>query len=110
MADLSAVAALFADPTRARIVAALAVLAPQQPVPSLRESTRAGALRRARTCYDRPRAPQVFGALGVDVAESAALLAEMESAVWIRRQASGRAVQITDAGRSALRATLGVEL
>lgn len=31
---------------------ALAVIAPQPPVTSLRESTRAAALRRARTCYD----------------------------------------------------------
>jgi DNA-binding transcriptional ArsR family regulator len=125
VADISGVAALFADPTRARIVAALAdgralpasvlaaesgvaastasehlsrlvdgdlltvensgrhryfrlasehvaaaleslsVLAPQRPVRSLRESTRAGALRRARTCYDH-----LAGKLGVAVTES----------------------------------------
>ncbi len=125
VADISAVAALFADPSRARIVAALAdgralpasvlaaesgvaastasehlarlvdgglltveksgrnryfrlagedvaaaleslsVLAPQRPVRSLRESTRAGALRRARTCYDH-----LAGKLGVAVTES----------------------------------------
>ena len=125
VADISATAALFADPTRARIVAALAdgralpasvlaaesgvaastasehlarlvegglltvensgrhryfrlaseevaaaleslsVLAPQRPVRSLRESTRAGALRRARTCYDH-----LAGKLGVAVTEA----------------------------------------
>lgn len=119
-ADVAAVAALFADPTRARIVAALAdgralpatllaseagvaastasehlarlvegglltvrpsgrhryyalanaqvaaalealsLVAPQQPVRSLRESTRAARLRRARTCYDH-----LAGRLGV---------------------------------------------
>jgi DNA-binding transcriptional ArsR family regulator len=123
--DVAAVAALFADPTRARILAALvdgralpasvlasesgvsastasehlsrlvvgglltveqsgrhryyrlgdervaaaieslAVLAPQRAVTSLRESTRAGALRRARTCYDH-----LAGRLGVAVTES----------------------------------------
>jgi DNA-binding transcriptional ArsR family regulator len=125
VADISATAALFADSTRARIVAALAdgralpasvlaaesgvaastasehlarlvegglltvensgrhryfrlaseevaaalealsVLAPQRPVRSLRESTRAGALRRARTCYDH-----LAGKLGVAVTEA----------------------------------------
>jgi DNA-binding transcriptional ArsR family regulator len=124
-ADVAAVAALFADPTRARILTALtdgralpasvlasesgvtastasehlgrlvsggllaversgrhryyrlasdrvaaateslAVLAPQRPVTSLRASTRAGALRRARTCYDH-----LAGRLGVDITES----------------------------------------
>ena len=123
--DVSAVAALFADPTRARILTALtdgralpasvlasesgvaastasehlarlvsggllcversgrhryyrlagdrvaaaieslSVLAPQRPVRSLRESTRAAALRRARTCYDH-----LAGRLGVAVTES----------------------------------------
>jgi DNA-binding transcriptional ArsR family regulator len=46
---------------------ALAVLAPQPPVRSLRESTRAAALRRARTCYDH-----LAGRLGVAI--TAALL------------------------------------
>jgi DNA-binding transcriptional ArsR family regulator len=125
IADISSTAALFADPTRARIVAALAdgralpasvlaaesgvsasttsehlgrlvagglltveqsgrhryyrlaseevaaaleslsVLAPLRPVRSLRESTRAAALRRARTCYDH-----LAGKLGVAVTEA----------------------------------------
>ena len=36
----------------ATILEALAVIAPTEPVRSLREGTRAAALRRARTCYD----------------------------------------------------------
>lgn len=51
-----------------RVVAAiesLATLAPQRPVRSLRESTRAAALRRARTCYDH-----LAGRLGVAVTEA----------------------------------------
>jgi DNA-binding transcriptional ArsR family regulator len=42
----------LAGPEVATAVEALAVIAPQPPVRSLRESTRAAALRRARTCYD----------------------------------------------------------
>jgi DNA-binding transcriptional ArsR family regulator len=125
VADISAVAALMADPTRARILTALtdgralpasvlasesgvsasttsehlarlldgglveaersgrhryfrlasdqvaaaieslAALAPQTPVTSLRASTRAAAMRRARTCYDH-----LAGRLGVAVTEA----------------------------------------
>jgi DNA-binding transcriptional ArsR family regulator len=36
----------------ATVIEALSALAPRQPVRSLREGTRAAALRRARTCYD----------------------------------------------------------
>lgn len=43
---------------------AVSVLAPAQPVRSLRESTRAAAMRRARTCYDH-----LAGRLGVAVTE-----------------------------------------
>ena len=241
VADVASAAALFADPTRARIVAALSdgralpasmlaaeagvaastasehltrlvaggllrvhqsgrhryysiagehvagalealsLVAPPQPVRSLRESTRAASLRRARTCYDHlagrlgvavtaalvehgalertdgrqgvergpadqfaapvavapyrlgAHAPDVFGALGVavsDVAGSgrpllrfcvdwteqrhhlagalgARLAARMESAQWIRRLPSHRAVALTDDGRAALARVLG---
>ena len=57
----------LAGPEVAAAVEALAAIAPQPPVRSLRESTRAGALRRARTCYDH-----LAGRLGVEV--TAALL------------------------------------
>ncbi|TSD96612.1 winged helix-turn-helix transcriptional regulator [Skermania sp. ID1734] len=49
----------------AAAVEALAVVAPAQRVRSLRDSTRAAALRRARTCYDH-----LAGRLGVAVTES----------------------------------------
>jgi DNA-binding transcriptional ArsR family regulator len=49
----------------AAAVEALAVIAPQPPVRSLRESTRAAALRRARSCYDH-----LAGRLGVAVTEA----------------------------------------
>ncbi|WP_156959848.1 helix-turn-helix transcriptional regulator [Nocardia sp. BMG51109] len=49
----------------ATAIEALAVLAPTRPVRSLRESTRAAALRRARSCYDH-----LAGRLGVAVTEA----------------------------------------
>ena len=55
----------LADERVAAAIEALATLAPQSPVRSLRESTRAAALRRARTCYDH-----LAGRLGVAVTES----------------------------------------
>jgi len=48
----------------AAAVEALAAIAPQQPVRSLRAATREAALRRARTCYDH-----LAGQLGVGVTE-----------------------------------------
>jgi hypothetical protein len=165
---------------------ALAVLAPQPPVTSLRESTRAAALRRARTCYDHlagrvgvgltealvdcgalirtggqlgagrspvdrlaaparsqpyalgPEAGAVLARVGVDLgnlsdglhgrrpllrfcvdwseqryhlagALGAAVLDRAEQAGWIARRSSGRAVDVTDAGRRALRELLGLQ-
>jgi DNA-binding transcriptional ArsR family regulator len=55
----------LADDRVAAAIESLATLAPQRPVRSLRESTRAAALRRARTCYDH-----LAGRLGVAVTES----------------------------------------
>lgn len=52
----------LAGPDVAAAVESLAAIAPQPPVRSLRESTRAAALRRARTCYDH-----LAGRLGVAV-------------------------------------------
>jgi hypothetical protein len=57
----------LAGPHIAETLEALAKIAPPQPVRSLREHTRAHALRRARTCYDH-----LAGALGVSI--TAALL------------------------------------
>lgn len=163
---------------------ALAALAPTRPVRSLRESTRAAALRRARSCYDHlagrlgvavteallqhdalirtdgvagtvrangdrlsapvrehpyelgPNAEPVFAALGVDLSATshqrrpllrfcvdwseqrhhlggglgAALLTRMESAGWLARHNSRRALALTDPGARALDRILGVEL
>jgi DNA-binding transcriptional ArsR family regulator len=176
----------IAGPEIAAAVEALSLIAPQPPVSSLRESTRAAAMRRARTCYDHlagrvgvalleglldagalgrgdgrngtirgaadrlaapvaahpyelgPRADQVFGMLGVDLgalvdrpaaarpllrfcvdwseqrhhlagALGAAVCSSAESAGWFVRRPGGRAVEVTDAGRQALRETLGVQ-
>ena len=54
----------LADDRVGAVLEALALLAPARPVRSLRESTRAAALRRARTCYDH-----LAGRLGGAVTE-----------------------------------------
>ncbi len=55
----------LANPQVGLAIEALAVLAPTRPVRSLRESTRAAAMRRARSCYDH-----LAGQLGVAVTEA----------------------------------------
>jgi DNA-binding transcriptional ArsR family regulator len=55
----------LADPAVAAAVEALAVVAPQPPVRSLREATRSELLRHARTCYDH-----LAGRVGVALARS----------------------------------------
>jgi DNA-binding transcriptional ArsR family regulator len=50
----------LAGPTVARLIETLGALAPAAPIQSLRQGTRAAALRRARTCYDH-----LAGRLGV---------------------------------------------
>jgi len=52
----------LAGPQVGRLIEALAQLAPAQPIRSLRQGTRAHALRTARTCYDH-----LAGRLGVDL-------------------------------------------
>ncbi len=177
----------LAGPQVAAAVEALAVIAPQPPVTSLRESTRAAALRRARTCYDHlagqfgvavleslvarsaliradgpagidraptdrlaapvascpytlgPNAEPVFARIGVHLAPllhrapsarpllrccvdwseqrhhlagalGAAVLERAGEAGWVRRRPSGRAVEVTAAGRTAFEDALGVQL
>ncbi|HEY2273244.1 MAG TPA: winged helix-turn-helix domain-containing protein [Jatrophihabitantaceae bacterium] len=63
----------LADDRVAAAIESLATLAPQLPVRSLRASTRAAALRRARTCYDH-----LAGRLGVAVTESLIRQAALE--------------------------------
>jgi DNA-binding transcriptional ArsR family regulator len=53
----------LADPAVAEAVEALACIAPQPPVTSLRDATRSELIRSARTCYDH-----LAGRLGVAVA------------------------------------------
>jgi len=53
----------LADPAVADAVEALAIVAPQPPVRSLREATKSDLIRSARTCYDH-----LAGRLGVDLA------------------------------------------
>jgi len=55
----------LADPAVAAAVEALALVAPQPPVRSLREATRSELLRDARTCYDH-----LAGKVGVALAQS----------------------------------------
>jgi DNA-binding transcriptional ArsR family regulator len=65
----------LADPAVASAVEALAIVAPQPKVHSLREATRGELLRYARTCYDH-----IAGRLGVAVAR--ALEREQALARW----------------------------
>jgi DNA-binding transcriptional ArsR family regulator len=65
----------LADPAVADAIEALAVIAPQPPVRSLREATKSELIREARTCYDH-----LAGRLGVALA--AAL---EEQAVVVRK-------------------------
>jgi DNA-binding transcriptional ArsR family regulator len=55
----------LADPAVADAVEALAVVAPQPPVRSLREATKSELIREARTCYDH-----LAGRLGVALADA----------------------------------------
>lgn len=141
------------------------VLAPGTPVRSLRDATRKRNLRWARMCYDHlagvvgvavtealtgldaigeqdgawvtgPRAAEVFGGLGIDVADvprrtrpllrpcmdwterrnhlagglGAALGAQFTRRGWIRRQDGSRIVVVTPAGYAGLDAWLGIDL
>lgn len=52
----------LADPAVAELLERLVALAPREPVTSLRDSTRAERLRRARSCYDH-----LAGRLGVGI-------------------------------------------
>jgi len=160
----------------AEFLEAVAQLAPEAPVRSLREHTRLAQMRRGRTCYDhlagklgvallqallreglvaghdgafRPEREQLasrsrdplyrvtgdgtarFATFGIDVAEdamlshcvdwteqrhhlagsvAAALAQQMFAREWIERAPRGRAVHVTERGKSELVTTFGVEL
>ena len=90
------------------VLEALARIAPQQPVASLREHTRAFALRRGRTCYRH-----LAGRLGVDM--FAAFITQGwitggdgvhradESADRLSAPGTGEAYRLTESGAAALR-------
>ncbi|MFZ0217696.1 MAG: helix-turn-helix transcriptional regulator [Candidatus Dormiibacterota bacterium] len=105
----------LAGPAVGRLLESMMELAPAQPVRSLRQSTRADALRAGRTCYDH-----LAGRLGVGIMGS--LLADEcltggdgtfdpDRAVHDRRTGWGHDVdyRLTDRGRCFL-AEFGVEL
>lgn len=106
----------LAGPHVARVLEAVAQVAPAHPVRSLRQGTRAQQVRDARTCYDH-----LAGRLGVALLRSLLDLGHVcggdgsfrpELAVHDRLAATGRGdVQyvLTDSGR-ALFADLGVQL
>jgi DNA-binding transcriptional ArsR family regulator len=86
----------LADPAVAEAVEALAIVAPQPPVRSLREATRSELIREARTCYDH-----LAGRLGV------ALAAALERREVVVRRNGGYELA---RGAEALCAELGIDL
>ncbi len=151
----------LAGPQVGELIEAVARVAPAQPITSLRQGTRAHAVRYARRCYDH-----LAGRLGVAVTDALrreavlaaggesgytltehgaamlselgvhaepgevvrrcldwteqrdhiagplgrALLARLLELGWLARDPATRAVRLTDAGRTHLPQTLGVEL
>lgn len=83
------------------LIETMSLLAPQRPVRSLREGTRADTLRRARTCYDH-----LAGRLGVAVF---AALVENGDVVASDADGGDLAYVLTDVGRRRLEG-LAVEL
>lgn len=78
----------LAGPEIAAVIEALSLVAPQPPVMSLRESTRAAAMRRARTCYDH-----LAGRLGVAVLDALVAngaLSRTDGGVGTARRAADR--------------------
>jgi DNA-binding transcriptional ArsR family regulator len=105
----------LAGPDVARALEALARIAPQAPVRSLREGTRAHAVRAARTCYDH-LAGRLGGALLTGLVDHGVLTGgdgrhERGRARADRPSAIGRDLdyRLTDAGARRLR-DLGVDV
>jgi DNA-binding transcriptional ArsR family regulator len=101
----------LAGPDVADLLEAVARVAPAQPIMSLREGTRAHALRyarageAARACRDwTEQRSHIAGPLG------RALLGGFLELGWLERDVKTRALHLTRAGRSALPAELGVPL
>src|SRR5438067_4029060 len=91
----------LAGPEINELLEALARVAPPEPVRSLRQGTRATALRRARTCYDH-----LAGKLGVEL--MAALL-ERELLANGAARGGEPDYRVTEAGLGAFR-ELGIDL
>src|SRR4051794_2982551 len=105
----------LAGPPVAEVVEALGAVAPEAPVRSLREGTRAHALREARTCYDH-LAGRLGTTLMAALIERDALTGgdgrfDPDSASEDRLSAAGRDVryELTPAGAALLRG-LGLDL
>ncbi|MCI2421033.1 ArsR family transcriptional regulator [Saccharopolyspora sp. K220] len=85
----------LADDRVAAALEALAVIAPTQPVRSLRQGTRAAALRAARSCYDH-----LAGQLGVAVTAALLELGALAATDGIpdtrRRPGDGLSVQLSE--------------
>lgn len=88
----------LADDRVGHLLEVLTQLSPPRAVHSLRQGTRARALREARTCYDH-----LAGALG------SGLLARFVELDWVRPTPADRAVTITAAGRTGLLAALDLD-
>ena len=88
----------LAGPPVAELIEAVARVAPAQPVTSLRQGTRAHAVRYARHCYDH-----LAGRLGVAVAES------LDAQGFLRTDADASGYTVTAAGAARL-AELGVDV
>jgi DNA-binding transcriptional ArsR family regulator len=82
----------LADPAVADAVEALACVAPQPPVRSLREATRSELIREARTCYDH-----LAGQLGVTLAaalEEQEVVVRRNGGYELGRRAEGRCEEL----------------
>ena len=105
----------LSGPVVGRLLESMQELAPAQPIRSLRQSTRAEALRAARTCYDhlagRVGVAVMSGMLGTGRLEGGDGAFAEERAVLDRRSAYGRDLdyRITAGGMRFL-ADFGVEL
>ncbi|CAL9325762.1 ArsR/SmtB family transcription factor [Streptomyces sp. SudanB182_2057] len=104
----------LAGPDVSAALEALALIAPPLPVTSLRQSNRASALRRARTCYDHLAGQLGTGLMGALLGQGVLTghdgVHRPEEALRDRPAAHGHDIryQLTDSGRTRLR-ELGVD-
>jgi len=84
----------LAGPEVGRLIETLAALAPAAPVRSLRDSTRAAAIRRARTCYDH-----LAGRLGTDLLAALVGAGHVAGGTGRHDPAAARADRLSAPGR-----------